>query len=417
MQTLKNTITRPLVWLFGRLVRFIGPLLLLSAALAYGFLRPGAWPWLLLLVVAWLMLTLMYRQAPTIGIERQLSALQTFTGVPVTVTTTVTILARWPTLITWQESTPKTLIANKTAAISGVFWGQSTHVVSYQVSPNSRGRFWWPQSELNWSDPFGFLLFDARIVGQGPSLLVYPGIHPLLLADLARPLLTDGPAARRPALEDPASPLGAREYMVGDPLGRIHWKQTARGGMIDGRFRRLVVREIEQVAATGLLVYLDTNASGRAGEVFLESAVRLAASLLTEAFEQGLGIGYNTELGRGFETLALALAALAELKPTAGVLAAVPMPPPGSNLVIITMNAPVKLVEMAIQARSRAARVWMIVLPEGFYLEPGESPRPLFVSPPDEVRNLEARAGILRESGIYVTILRGDESILNIASV
>jgi uncharacterized protein (DUF58 family) len=420
MQTLKPPTTPkllllgPVLWLLGWLRRLTGPLLLLLAALAYGSVRVGAWPWLLSLGLGWLLLQWGYRRAPHMKVERQLSALQSFTGSPVTVTTTVTIIAKWPTLLTWLEPVPKTLITAKPASISGLFWGQSVHVCRYQVNPNSRGRFDWPASEVNWSDPLGFSLFDCRIVGEGPSLLVYPGIHPLLLADLARPLLNDGPPARQRALEDPASPLGAREYLAGDPLNRIHWKQTARHGLVDGRFRRLVVREIEQVAATGLLVYLDTSPSGRAGEVFLESAVRLAASLLTEAVENGLSVGFNGELARGFDALAAALAALAELKLTSNTLPTMPTPPPGSNMVMITMNAPLELLEMAMQARARAARVWMLVLPEGFYLEPGESPRPLFVSPPDQVKNLEARAGLLRESGIYVTILRGDESVLRI---
>ena len=57
----------------------------------------------------------------------------------------------------------------------------------------------------------------------------------------------------------------------------------------------------------------------------------------------------------------------------------------------------------------------MIALPEGFYLEPGESGRPIKRALPESIKELEARAGILEEAGVRVMILRGDSSVLNLA--
>jgi hypothetical protein len=56
--------------------------------------------------------------------------------------------------------------------------------------------------------------------------------------------------------------------------------------------------------------------------------------------------------------------------------------------------------------------VLVIALPEGFYLEPGETGRPIKRALPESVRELGARAGILEEAGVRVLILRGDSSVL-----
>jgi hypothetical protein len=169
-----------------------------------------------------------------------------------------------------------------------------------------------------------------------------------------------------------------------------------------------------------VLVHLDLDASGRQAEVYLSSVTRLAASLLSNAFEVGLRIGVSSltgasEYGGGFAALERALTYLALAQLEAGAAQTVPMPPPGTNLVVLTMHAPASLIEGAIRARSRAARVIVIAMPEGFYLEPGESPRPLWVSAPDTIRELESKAGVLEEAGVRVIVLRGDDSVLKLA--
>jgi len=321
------------------------------------------------------------------------------------------------------ESPPRTLIPDRPAALTGLFWGSSEHELTYRVTPNARGGSNWPGLQVNWSDPLGLFVQDTRVAspeGRDFELLVYPGTHPLELPDLARPLLSDGPPSRAWGLEDPSTFAGVRAYAPGDPQRRIHWRQTARFGMTGGRYNQIVVRELERVAATGVLVHLDLGGSGRQAEIYLESATRLAASVLTTAFEANLRVGVSSltggsEYGGGWNALEQALAYLALVKLEEDAPQEVPIPPPGSNLVAITMRAPAALVEGAIRARSRAARVIVIALPEGFYLEPGESPRPLWVSAPDAIRDLESRAGVLKDAGVHVIVLRGDESVLKLA--
>ncbi len=403
-------------------MRFLGIFGVLALIVAYAFLRPGVLPWLVLIALIVLGLNLAYKNAPRILIRRELESRRTFQGSSVKVSIKLEIHAPLPVLMTLSEVVPRTLIPDQPAAITGLFWGVSHHELTYSITPNARGGFIWSGLEQNWSDPLGLFIKDTRIPNPSSEfeLLVYPGSHALELPNLARPLLSDGPPSRAWGLEDESTFAGVREYAPGDPQRRVHWKQTARQGMTDGRFNQLIVRELERVAATGVHVHLDLDATGRNGAMFLESATRLAASILREAFDAGLRVSVSsligrTEAGGSFAALerALAYLALVQLEPNGSQL--VPEASPGANLVVITMNAPTTLIEGAIRARARAARVLVLALSEGYYLEPGESPRPLFYSLPDALKDLEDRAGVLEAAGVKVFILRGDESVLKLA--
>ena len=399
------------------------PLLIVVAGVVYTLIRPGVWPWLLLVTGIVGGLWLAYLQPPSVRVQRTLESTRTFAGSPVGVKVTLEVRTLWPTLLTVVEAPPRTIIPDRPAALSGLFWGRSTHALEYKVTPNARGGFRWPAINLNWSDPLGLFVRDARapLPDDDPELLVYPGTHALELPDLARPLLSDGPPSRGWGLEDPMSFAGVREYAPGDAIKRIQWKHTARFGTTsDGRFQKLIVRQLERVAATGVHVHLDLGTSGRSGETYLESATRLAASILQASFDTGLRVSVSsltgeTAPGGGFPALERALTYLARAQLEPNATPNVPIPPVGSNLVLVTMTAPEALIEDAIRARARAARVLVIALPEGFYLEPGESPRPLFVSAPDAIRALQRRAGVLEEAGVRVFVLRGDESVLRLA--
>ena len=403
-------------------MRFVPVLAVVVLIVLYALLRPGVWQWLLLIALIVAGLWFAYRNAPQIRVKRELESTRTFQGSSVKVRVMLEVYAPFPVLMTVSEVVPRTFIPDQPAAITGLFWGHSSHELTYGITPNARGGFVWNALEQNWSDPLGLFIKDSRIPNLETEfeLLVYPGSHALELPDLARPLLSDGPPSRTWGLEDESTFAGVREYAPGDPQRRVHWKQTAKHGMTDGRFNQLVVRELERVAATGVHIHLDLDATGRNGAMFLESATRLASSILREAFDAGLRVSVSslsgrTEAGASFAALerALAYLALVQLEPDGSQV--VSEPSPGANLVVITMNAPTTLIEGAIRARARAARVLVLALSEGYYLEPGESPRPLFYSMPDALKDLEARAGVLEAAGVKVFILRGDESVLKLA--
>jgi uncharacterized protein (DUF58 family) len=403
-------------------MRFFPVVLGLTLLVLYALLRPGVWTWLVFIALIVAGLSFAYRRAPQVSIERNLESRRTFQGSSLNVSLRLEVFAPLPVLMTVVEIVPRTLIPDRPAAITGLFWGHSSHELEYRVVPNARGGFIWNATELNWSDPLGLFIKDTKISNPQTEfeLLVYPGSHALELPDLARPLLSDGPPSRTWGLEDESTFAGVREYAPGDSQRRVHWKQTARHGMSGGRYNQLLVRELERVAATGVHVHLDLDATGRNGAMFLESATRLASSILREAFDAGLRVSVSsltgrTEAGSSFAALerALAYLALVQLEPEGSQ--GIPEVSPGANLVLVSMNAPTSLIEGAIRARARAARVLVLALSEGYYLEPGESPRPLFYGMTEALKDLEARAGVLEAAGVKVFILRGDESVLKLA--
>jgi uncharacterized protein (DUF58 family) len=396
-------------------------LVVLAALIGYSLIRPEVWVWLVFAGSLGALLRLISSIRPQIQIKRSLSSNRTFQGSSVRIKLEVSVQSVVPCLLSVEEFVPLTLIPDRIVGLNGLFWRSSTHEFEYTITPNTRGGFRWPELKVSWSDPLALFQHQGSI--RNPEvrseLIVYPGFHALELPDLLRPLLSDGPPTRLRGLEDASTFAGTRPYAPGDPLRRIHWKQTAKMGFSDGRFNQLIVRELERVAATGLHVHLNPAGSGSLGEVYLETAVRLAASLLHTAFEAGLRVAVSsstgeTEAGSGFSALEQVFTHLALITVEAQANLEIPLPAPGTNLILITMTAPSELIAAAIRARSRAARVLVITLPEGFYLEPGETGRPIKRALPESIRELEARAGLLEEAGVRVLILRGDSSVLNL---
>ena len=147
--------------------------------------------------------------------------------------------------------------------------------------------------------------------------------------------------------------------------------------------------------------------------------MRLEASLLREAGDLGLPVsvasgGGATPAGRSPEHLRAALLALAGAVPTPGEAPHIPPVRAGANLFVLTSRAGAALVAQAMRARAQASRVVIVALPEGFYLEPGESPRRQWVSAPDTVRDLERQAAALAGAGVLVYVLRGNQSVLRL---
>jgi uncharacterized protein (DUF58 family) len=396
-------------------------LVVLAALLAYALIRPGVWIWLVLVGVLGALLRLTSSIRPKIQIKRSLSSNRTFQGSSVIVKLEISVQSLVPCLLSLEETVPLTLIPDRIVGLNGLFFRSSLHEFEYTITPNTRGGFQWPELKVSWSDPLGLFQLQGNIpnLNSESELIVYPGLHALELPDLLRPLLSDGPPTRLRGLEDASTFAGTRPYAPGDPMRRIHWKQTAKMGFSDGRFNQLIVRELERVAATGLHVHLNPAGTGTLGEMYLEAATRLAASLLHTAFEAGLRVAVSssdgeTEAGSGISALEQALTHLALITVESQEHLEIPLPAPGTNLILITMTAPPELITAAIRARSRAARVLVIALPEGFYLEPGETGRPIKRALPESIRELEARAGLLEEAGVRVLILRGDSSVLNL---
>ncbi|WP_293915408.1 DUF58 domain-containing protein [Deinococcus sp.] len=362
---------------------------------------------LLMLAAVWAL----WRRAPGAELVRELPA-QGFEGRSTEMTVRLTLSTRLPTRVRLDDPAPLSVVPESSLGVGGLVWGRESIEHRTRLTLGRRGEFEWAPPRLHWADPFGLFWRSAELPADSSTvsrLTVYPGTHALSLPALLRPLLSEGELSQALGLDDPISLRGARPYVPGDPPGRIHWRLSARTGSV-------MVRELERTAQSSLQLHLDRSG----GEIYLDSAVRLAASLVREALELGLPVSVSDDAGTSPpgsspEALQLALSRLARMQPTsAGQALSIPTPRPGSNLIVLTKTAPEPLVRAAMLARAGASRVVIVAIPEGFYLEPGESPRRQWAGLPPQLKKLEARAGVLQGAGVLVFVLRGNMSVIRL---
>ncbi|WP_394650496.1 DUF58 domain-containing protein [uncultured Deinococcus sp.] len=361
-----------------------------------------------MLVLGALLVWAAYRRPPGVTLERERPP-SGFEGGRVPLTVRLRVRSALPARVVIEDPTPRTVVPDTAPTVALTVFGEAEAEVRASLTLNRRGVHVWPGATLHWADPLGLFWRRVTLPELPPPLEVYPGTHGLRLPELLRPLLSEGSLSRTLGLDDPLSLRGVREYVAGDAPGRVHWRLSAHSGT-------LTVREPERTASSSLCVYLDLS---HGGEVFVESAVRLAASLLREAGDLGLPVSVAsragaTPAGRSPEHLRAALLALARLAPQVGEVPLIPPVRAGANLFVLTSRAGAALVAQAMRARAQASRVIIVALPEGFYLEPGESPRRQWVSAPDTVRDLERQAAALAGAGVLVYVLRGDQSVLRL---
>ncbi|WP_237724866.1 DUF58 domain-containing protein [Deinococcus alpinitundrae] len=374
---------------------------------------PWTLTWLAALLALLGLIWAAYRLPPDLQLSREVPPAG-FVGRQLPYRVTARLRSRLPTRYVIEDAPPLRIIPDRHLRWGGWLWQSGEAQLSDELNLNTRGEYHWPETVLRWADPFGLFWRSTRL--RFPTRLeVYPGVHGLRLPDLLRPLLSEGALSRTLGLDDPLSLRGARPYVPGDPPGRIHWRLSARTG-------ELTVRELERTASSRLLLYLDS----RGDEVFIESAVRLAASLIQEALKLDLPVslstpGGATPSGRTPQALRAALSRLATLQcrpasdPLPNLAADISLQAAGSNLIMLTQRAPADVLGAALRARTRAKRVVIVAMPEGFYLEPGESPRRQWAGLPDSVRELEKKAGVLADAGVLVFVLRGNQSVLRLA--
>lgn len=273
-----------------------------------------------------------------------------------------------------------------------------------------RGEHALPGVRLYLRDVLGLLEREVPLNPARASVVVYPQIHPVLLPSLKRTLMADGHPVSG-GLEDATRFVGVRAYTPGDPLRHLHWKATARHG-------QLMLREFERAKSSAVWLHLDLQGTGKPGAVYLEHACSLAASLIRAASEEGLAVGLSlgqktlpAGYGSAHEQRLLVELGRARLQDD---VASIPEPGPGVNLILLTMLASGKVLEGALRARAQASQVHLVALPEGFFLWPGEKGRRVF-GLSDGVQQLLKKRAFLVAEGVRVHILRGNQSVLELA--
>jgi uncharacterized protein (DUF58 family) len=159
----------------------------------------------------------------------------------------------------------------------------------YQLECLGRGYYQVGPLVLESGDLFG-LHRRHRVLTEPGYLLVYPRIVPVIGYDLAsRRPIGDVRLTHR-LYEDPTRIAGVRRYEAGDPLNRVHWRATARTGMLHSKVH-------EPSTLSGASILLDFHEAGyhSRGEPFRsELSVTAAASLANAVSEMGQQVGLVT---------------------------------------------------------------------------------------------------------------------------
>lgn len=228
--------------------------------------------------------------------------------------------------------------------------------------------------QLVLGDPLGVFTVTQSYF-ERREVLVYPP-----LAELPRHLLPhqrvtgDRRLLRQPLIAETNQALTARPYSPGDPLRRIHWRTTARKGMI-------FCKQFEPEAASRVWLVPDFDIEVHQvhpDEATLETAVSLTATLAAQLLNDHLEVGlaaYASQTRillpqRGPAHLWPILLALAPLKaafdqPLYHVLDRIqPLIQPRDLVILITPSAspdwPVPLRRLAGAARGSSASVYLI---------------------------------------------------------
>jgi uncharacterized protein (DUF58 family) len=169
------------------------------------------------------------------------------------------------------------------------FRGRARRTINYQLKCNRRGYYQVGPLVAETGDVFG-LYRRYRVLSDPSFLLVVPEIIPLEGFDIAsrRPIGEVRMSHR--LFEDPTRNAGVRAYQAGDPLNRIHWRASARTGVLHSK-----IYEPSTIAGATLL--LDFHEAAFAPEdepVRSELAITAAASIAGAIFQMGQQIGLVT---------------------------------------------------------------------------------------------------------------------------
>ena len=168
--------------------------------------------------------------------------------------------------------------------------GKQTKTIKYKVTFAMRGYYPLGPTLLETGDVFG-LHRRHRVIGKPVYVMVYPKVVPLPKYDFASERPIGEVRLQNRLHEDPTRTAGVRQYVLGDPLQRVHWKVTARTGQLHCRI-------YEPTTLAGATVMVDFHQDGyhKRGEPHRsELAVTAAVSIAyaVSALNQQIGFASN----------------------------------------------------------------------------------------------------------------------------
>jgi uncharacterized protein (DUF58 family) len=161
-----------------------------------------------------------------------------------------------------------------------------TASVPAEFIPRRRGLHQFDRYQLSTSFPFGFVK-RALSARHKDAILIYPPaaeVDNRVLA-MCRSAENTG-ASMRPKPDGNDEFYGVSEFRQGDNPRHVHWKRSARTGV-------LVRKQMTQVSPPRLMLCVDTFLKDRtpAEHARIERSIAMAASLAAKALDDGLAVG------------------------------------------------------------------------------------------------------------------------------
>lgn len=159
----------------------------------------------------------------------------------------------------------------------------------YHVKARRRGYYRLGPLFLKTGDLFGFFE-EQRDQVPASYLTVYPRLIPLTQLGLPSRLPFGTIASHQRLFEDPARPMGVRDYHSGDSLRQINWKVSAHT-------RTLVVKTFQPAVSLETAVLLNLYADDyrrNNRQVVIEWAIEVAASLAAHLVDKRQPVGLMT---------------------------------------------------------------------------------------------------------------------------
>jgi uncharacterized protein (DUF58 family) len=167
---------------------------------------------------------------------------------------------------------------------------RKSKTVKYTVTFQMRGYYPLGPTLLETGDVFG-LHRRHRVIGKPVYVMVYPKVIPLPKYDFASERPIGEIRLHNRLFEDPTRTAGVREYQLGDPLQRVHWKATARTGVLHCR-----VYEPTSLAGATLLVDFHEGGYPKRSEPYRSDLVVTTAASIAYAvsvLNQQVGLASN----------------------------------------------------------------------------------------------------------------------------
>jgi uncharacterized protein (DUF58 family) len=168
--------------------------------------------------------------------------------------------------------------------------GMQTKTIKYKVTFAMRGYYPLGPTLLETGDVFG-LHRRHRVIGKPVYVMVYPAVVPLPKYDFASERPIGEIRLQNRLFEDPTRTAGVRQYVLGDPLQRVHWKVTARTG-------QLHCRVYEPTTLAGATILVDFHQDGypkrsepHRSELVVTTAVSIAYAV--SVLNQQVGFASN----------------------------------------------------------------------------------------------------------------------------